>query len=159
MLAKIDKSGEFAAAVFTRQFYYSIDEVWSYLTNNDKLQQWFPELEIQKLEKGSEILFDMKDGNYEKMEILEVEPKSILAFTWDKNSVQFELAANSFGCKLVFKEYLHEVTDHTPKDLAGWHVCLEVIQALLDGTTIRNRRSLWNRWYKKYQEAIEEAGL
>lgn len=159
MLAKINKSGGTPVAVFTRQLYYSVDEVWSYLTENSKLQQWFPELEIQELKKDGNILFDMQDGNYERMEILEIDPKRTFAFTWDENSVRFELAANSFGCKLVFKEYLHAVSDHTPKDLAGWHVCLEVIQALLDGTTIRNRRSLWNRWHLAYQKEIKQAEL
>ncbi|WP_449354476.1 SRPBCC family protein [Virgibacillus natechei] len=157
MIATIDKSGNVPTAVYVRQINYPIDEVWSYLTENEKLQLWFPELEIGELEKGDKIYFDLQDGTYEAMDILEVDHGRIFAFTWDKNSVRFELKANSFGCRLVLKEYLNEITDHPAKDLAGWHICLDAIEALLDGTTIRNQRGLWNKWYSKYQKLIKEA--
>ncbi|UJL47002.1 SRPBCC family protein [Virgibacillus sp. NKC19-16] len=159
MIATIDKLGEVPTAVYERQINYPVDDVWSYLTENEKLQLWFPELEIGELEIGGKIHFDLQDGTYETMDILEVDHGRVFAFTWDKNSVRFELTANSFGCRLVFKEYLNEVTGHTAKDLAGWHICLDVIEALLDGTTIRNRRGRWNKWYSRYQELIKEAML
>lgn len=158
MIATIDKSENVPVAVYERQINYPVDEVWSYLTENEKLQLWFPELEIGDLENDGRIHFDLQDGTYETMDILEVNRERVFAFTWDKNSVRFELEANSFGCRLVLKEYLNEVTDHTAKDLAGWHICLDVIEALLDGTTIRNRRGRWNKWYPKYQE-LKEAML
>ncbi|MBY7142325.1 SRPBCC family protein [Virgibacillus sp. NKC19-3] len=159
MIATIDKSEDVPVAVWIRQINYPVDEVWSYLTENQKLQLWFPELEIKHLQADGEIHFDLQDGTHETMDILEVDRERVFAFTWDQNSVRFELTANTFGCRLVFHEYLNEVTDHTPMDLTGWHICLDVIEALLDGTTIRNRRGRWNKWYPKYQELVKEALL
>lgn len=156
MIAKIVKEADVVVAVYERKLHHSVDDVWAYLTENNKLQQWFPELEIQDLKVDGEIWFDLQNGDFEKMTILQVVPKKILAFTWDKNTVRFELAATDYGCQLFFKEYLYEISDHTPKDLAGWHVCLDVIEALLQGQTIENRKAHWEKWYPKYQEALQQ---
>ncbi|WP_349305777.1 hypothetical protein [Bacillus sp. FJAT-49711] len=48
------------------------------------------------------------------------------------------------------------MTDHTPRDLAGWHVCLDVISALLDGKIIENRKAEWEKWFPRYVKAINE---
>lgn len=44
----------------------------------------------------------------------------------------------------------------TPRDLAGWHVCLDVIQALLDGTKIDSRKQEWEKWYPRYVKVFRE---
>ena len=157
MIAKIKKENDLLTAIYERTLNHKVDKVWTYLTENRKLQQWFSELEIQELKNDGEILFDLGDGNYEKMHITAVVPEKVFAFTWDKNAVRFELKAKDNGCLLVFKEYLNEVTSHTPKDLAGWHVCLDVIEALLDGKTISNRKALWEACYPKYERAVTHA--
>ncbi|MNW15819.1 hypothetical protein D3C71_2144520 [compost metagenome] len=55
----------------------------------------------------------------------------------------------------MFSEYLHQITEHTPRDLAGWHVCLDVIEALLAGRTIASRKDMWNGWYVKYKQLTD----
>jgi hypothetical protein len=82
--------------------------------------------------------------------------QSILEYTWAEDLVRFELNPEIDGCKLVLNEKLTKITDHTPRDLAGWHVCLDVINALLDGQTIESRKDEWQKWYEKYSEAIEK---
>lgn len=46
-------------------------------------------------------------------------------------------------------------TEHTPKDLAGWHVCLDVVQALMDGRPIPAREDEWKTRYEQYVQAIQ----
>ncbi|RDW15055.1 SRPBCC family protein [Oceanobacillus chungangensis] len=157
MTAKIENINGVPAAIYKRDIIHSVAEVWSYLTENEKLQQWFPELEIKLLENEGEIHFNFGDGSYEKIEITELEPNKVFAFSWPpKNSVRFELEGNNQGCKLVFIEYLHEITDHTPKDLTGWHVCLDVIETLLDGKIFEDRKSYWQERLPQYQELLKE---
>ena len=43
-------------------------------------------------------------------------------------------------------EKLTKIKDHTPKDLAGWHACLDVIHALLDGRSTDFRQKEWKKW-------------
>jgi uncharacterized protein YndB with AHSA1/START domain len=153
MLASIQKYVDGYVAKFERQLQHPADEVWSYLTENKKLNLWFPELSVDEIREGGVIRFDMGDGSFEELTILEVKPLSVLEFTWDKDCVRFELHPWENGCQLLLIERLTILTDHTPRDLAGWHVCLDVIEALLDGWTIESRKNEWEKRYKQYREA------
>lgn len=155
MIAHIEKVENGFTVTYERHLNHSVEEVWSYLTDNDKLPKWFSELRVEELREGGVIKFDLGDGTFEELTILELNMNSVLEFTWWPDSVRFELSEESGGCLLLLIEKIHTITDHTPKDLAGWHVCLDVIQALLDGTTIE-RKQEWEKWYKKYVIEIEK---
>ncbi|WP_245976818.1 SRPBCC family protein [Oceanobacillus arenosus] len=160
MTAQIENVNGVPSAIYTRQINHSVVDVWSYLTENGKLKQWFSELEIITLQNNGKIRFHFGDGSYESIAITEVVENKVFAFTWPpKNSVRFELEENDQGCKLVFIEYLHEITDHTAKDLTGWHVCLDVIETLLDGKTIEDRQSYWQERLPQYQDLLREASI
>ncbi|MDF2067411.1 SRPBCC family protein [Bacillus sp. Cr_A10] len=156
MIATIQKEKEIYTARYDRHFHHSVKDVWSMLTNNEKLQKWFLELEVVDLRKGGLIKFDMQDGTYIDMKILDYEQFKVLAFEWDADIARFELSPESEGCHLVFTETLSSFTEQTIKDLAGWHVCLDVIEALLDGNTIDSRENEWKEWYVKYKELLGE---
>jgi hypothetical protein len=128
-------------------------------TDNDKLLLWFPELLVDELREGGLIKFDMQDGTFEELIILKLKMHSVLEFTWGEDIVRFDLTEDSEGCKLVLNEKLKEITNHTPKDLAGWHVCLDVINTLLDGRQIASREDDWKKWYDKYTEEIKKISL
>lgn len=154
MIAIINQIENGYTATFERHLSHSVEKVWVMLTENEKLKEWFSELHIADLREGGVIKFDMQDGTFEEMEILELKKNSILEFTWDKDIVRFELYPESKGCRLIFIEKISNITDHTPKDLAGWHVCLDAIQALLDNNTIESRKADWEKWYPKYVQAL-----
>ncbi|MEK3944167.1 SRPBCC family protein [Paenibacillus sp. FSL H3-0310] len=158
MLANIQKEDQHYVARFERQLKHSATEIWSYLTENEKLALWFSELKIEDLREGGLIKFDMQNGTFVDMEITALLHQSIFEFTWAEDLVRFELYPNSEGCLLVLNETLQTLTPHTPRDLAGWHVCLEVIQHLLEGTTLESRKDEWNKWYEQYREAISKLG-
>nr|WP_263325749.1 SRPBCC family protein [Neobacillus sp. Marseille-Q6967] len=155
MLAFIEKVQNGYTATYERHIKHSVEDVWAYLTDNDKLPKWFSELRVDELREGGVIKFDMGDGTFEEMTILELQMNSILEYTWGEDIIRFELSEESGGCLLVLIEKIHTITDHTPKDLAGWHVCLDVIAALLNGKTF-DRKDEWKKWYEKYIDAVKE---
>lgn len=114
------------------------------------------ELHIEDLREGGLIKFDMHNGTFVEMMITELQEYSILAFTWAEDSVRFELNPISEGCLLVLNETITKLSAHTPRDLAGWHVCLDVIQTLLDGTAMESRSAEWEKWFDHYKDAIEK---
>ncbi|MFC9710644.1 SRPBCC family protein [Paenibacillus sp. NPDC056933] len=143
-------------ASFERHWKYSVEEVWSYLTENEKLTKWFSELEVTDLREGGSIKFNMPDGTFLVLQILDFVPHSVIEYTWAEDRVRFELHPEPNGCRLLLIETIHAITSHTPKDLAGWHVCLSVIGALLAGRTLESREEEWEAWYEKYQEHVED---
>lgn len=156
MIATIQKESEIYTARYERHFHHSVEEVWSMLTDNEKLQQWFTELEVVDLRNGGLIKFDMQDGTFIDMKILDYEAFKVLAFEWGEGIARFELSPVSEGCQFIFIETLSSITEQTVKDLAGWHVCFNVIEALLDGRTVVSREDEWKSWYVKYKELIDD---
>ncbi|MGG4553426.1 SRPBCC family protein [Paenibacillus humicus] len=155
MLADIRQAPLGYTACFERRLAHSAQEVWSWLTENDKLGQWFPELRIDDLREGGAVKFDMQDGTFEELKITEFEPESVLEYAWGgEDQVRFELYPEAGRCRLVLIEKLSQITDHTPKDLAGWHVCLNVIQKLMDGQAVEGRHEEWKTWYEKYKQIL-----
>lgn len=117
MLAEIEKQTDGYIVKFERQFSYTIEEVWSVLTENSKLKKWMSNLQIENLKTGGIIKFDMMDGSFLNIDILECQLNSVLEFTWDKDCVRFEIHKEENGSLLLLKEYIQELTDHTPKDI------------------------------------------
>lgn len=155
MIATIQKENGNYIARYERQFHHSVEAVWAMLTDNTKLKQWFDELKIVDLRKGGLMKFDMQDGTFIDMEILDFEPLRTLAFEWDADIARFELSPTADSCQLIFQETITTITEHTPRDLAGWHVCLDVIKALLDGDSI-TREDEWKVWFEKYKELLKD---
>ncbi|WP_055743654.1 SRPBCC family protein [Brevibacillus choshinensis] len=94
------------------------------------------------------VLQKTKDGYVARFETL----------NWSINGedrVRFELYSESDGCRLVLFEKINKMTGDTPKDLAGWHVCLDVIKALLDDRIVDSREKEWEKWYKEYSLLVE----
>ncbi|MDG0811104.1 SRPBCC family protein [Cohnella rhizosphaerae] len=157
MLATIRsiENGEAYEARFERVWGHSVASVWAMLTENEQLAKWFPEMSVADLRVGGAFKFDMGGGNAERMEIVALEPLTVLAYTWAEDRVRFELAETPEGCRLALVERIARITDHTPRDLAGWHVCLDVIAALLDGRTVESRKADWEKEYEAYKGLVE----
>jgi uncharacterized protein YndB with AHSA1/START domain len=152
--AEIIRDGQGYTATFVRRFSQPAEEVWAMLTENDKLQQWFSELAIEDLEKGGNITFNTGDGTFKNMAILEYKEGRKIAFEWGEDQVQFEVAPENGGTKLILLETISRITPHTAKDLAGWHVCLDVIGALLNNKEIV-RQEQWDKEYPEYQRLLD----
>lgn len=155
--ATIKKQNELTIAEFNRTIPHPIESVWKMLTVNEQLQKWFPELEIEQLHPDGKIRFDFGNESYEEMIILEVSEPSSFAFNWDTNTMSFELSENADGqTALKLSEDIAEVTPHTPRDIAGWHACLDDIAAILDGVSVKaGPAENWDGLYQYYKKEFE----
>ncbi|HDX9494549.1 TPA: SRPBCC family protein [Bacillus thuringiensis] len=146
MIAEIGKLTGGYIVKFEREFPYTVEEVWSVLTENSKLKKWMSNLQIESLKTGGIIKFDMMDGSFINIDILECQLNSVLEFTWDKDRVRFE----------IHKEYINELTDHTPRDIAGWHICLNLFSYVLEGEEKEFSKDEWQQWFEIYKDKIHE---
>ncbi|MER2294515.1 MAG: SRPBCC family protein [Desemzia incerta] len=156
MTASIRKMDDQVIAEFEKEYPVEIDLVWRMLAENQYLQKWFADLKIETLEEGGKILFDMKDGTFEEMTITSLSVPNVLEYTWGNDLVRFDVTPSKAGTRLIFKETISEVTDHTPKDITGWHICLDVIEAILSNEELPDRQLSYNEWYPVYEEKFTE---
>lgn len=154
MRAEIIQDAHGYTATFVRMLSHQPQRVWAMLTDNEKLRQWFTELSIESLAEGGNIQFDLGNGSFENMAILKFEEGRVLAFEWAEDQVHFEVLAEDGETKLILIETIHQITPHTAKDLAGWHVCLDVIEALLDEKEIM-REEEWEKEYPEYKRLLD----
>lgn len=159
MLATIQKQQNNYVVKFNRPLLHSVDAVWAVLTENGKLQKWMNNLEIIDLRKNGKIHFNMNDGTdtYMEITITDYMEKEVLEFDWGKDTVRFELSPTGNGSILVLLESIGELTDHTPKDLAGWHICLDLLSDLLNGTVYEEfPMEEWQKWFAEYKQLLHE---
>lgn len=158
MLAEIEKSESVYIAIFNRHLHHTVEDVWTVLMEKDKLEKWFSNLQVTDLQKGGTIKFNMNDGsgNYIDMKITDFEKFSVLEYEWGEGRVRFELSPQSEGCLLVLKEFIPTLTEHTAKDLSGWHICLDVLKPLLNGIIMEFPMDEWEKVYGKYKDLIDQ---
>jgi len=156
MLAIIERDGDGYIARFERRYRHPVDQVWAALTDNEQLAKWFSQLHVEDLRQGGRIKFDMRDGTFIDMDILDCQPLEVLEYTWGTDTVRFELYPDGDGCRLLLLERLNGLTDHTPKDLAGWHVCLDVIAVILDGGEPQGRKASWDVQFAAYTKLLAQ---
>jgi uncharacterized protein YndB with AHSA1/START domain len=155
VIADIKKTDDGYLVKWERNLNHSVEAVWAMLTDNERLEKWFDELRAGDLRQGGFMKFYVPDVMDEKLEIREYEPNAVLEFDWFGDVIRFELHPENEGCALFLLEKVQTITEQTKKDLAGWHVCLDVIIALLDGEPIQ-RDDEWKYWHDKYTEKLGE---
>lgn len=158
MLAVVEKFADGYLATYNRPLNHSVEKVWATLTENDKLEKWMSNLQVIDLRKGGTIKFNMNDGTGKSFEIsiLDYKERSFLQYEWGEGWVRFELSTKDDGCLLVLKEYIPTLSDHTSKDLAGWHVCLGMFSTLLDGQYMNFPIDEWKKSHEKYINVINQ---
>ena len=155
MRAEITQLEKGYKAVFERRPAHGSDKVWSILADNSRLKQWFAELQIAERGEGGKLVFDMGDGGTEDLAITDYEEGRVLAFEWWDDHVRFEVEEETSGkSRLRLVETIDRITFQTAKDLAGWHVCLDVIEAILNGEEI-NREEEWQHWHEEYKRLLD----
>ena len=92
------------------------EEVWSALTDPDRLREWFAsDVELEPV-PGGEGVFRWGDGEERHAVVEEVEPERRFAFTWEESRVVIELEPAEEGTRLVVTETLG----------SGWGTALEL---------------------------------
>jgi uncharacterized protein YndB with AHSA1/START domain len=170
-LADVDcrPNGERWTLVFVRNLRHSPEKVWAALTQPDQLSQWSPYTADRDLGSTGEATLSMIDGMSTQdlaATVTHVEPLKVLEYTWGSDQLRWELAAVDAGTQLTLMQTVKD-KDWVPKVAAGWHLCLDVAEHLLDGNPIGPIRGAdavnygWSELNAAYADhlSIEDTGL
>lgn len=159
MLAKIYKSDKGFTAEYERIYDVPAEIVWLSLISNEKFKFWMEHLEITDLRNGGNINFHYNDGsgNLEKITITDFVDGEVLQFEWGEDTVRFEVLPNNTGSTLIINQFLTQITDHTPKDLAGWHVCFMHFDNVVTGESHIIPQGEWEKWYAEYKLLVNHS--
>lgn len=113
------------------------DQVFGYLATTEGISIWFPELSFND---EKEVLFDMGDGTYERMNILNMEKDRLIAYEWGTGQVAFELTEHDGKTKLTFTEILPFTFGAVSQDFAGWDYHMTNIKEVVETGTVDEMR-------------------
>ncbi|RRR53839.1 ATPase [Streptococcus suis] len=131
----------------------SLTETWDLLATDAGFAKWFPELHIE----GQKLVFEMEDFR-EEMDLLAYREPHEIVYTWDTARVGFILTEQEGGSHIAFEEFIPKDFGNefatAEKDMTGWLIQHECIQALLEGAEVPEQKPLQEKWSHFVQEQI-----
>jgi uncharacterized protein YndB with AHSA1/START domain len=155
--------GERWTLVFVRVLRHSPERVWAALTDPVQLRAWAPFVADRDLGSIGDATLTMIDGEVSEdlsASVTRAERPTVLEYTWGDDLVRWQLDAVDPGTRLTLE---HTVGDGEllPKVAAGWHLCLDVAERLLDGQPIEPIRGEdarnygWEELHDAYARELE----
>ena len=135
--------------IFIRALRQPPAAVWTALTEPADVDRWAPF--TGDLTGPGETTLTMVDGDDRTAmpaTVLRFEPPALLEYTWGKDRLRWELSPSGSGTTLTLRHTLAE-PGMDAMVAAGWHLCLDVLQRLLDGepvTAIRGQEAKNHGW-------------
>ena len=147
--------------VFVRELKHSPADVWSVLTVPAQLREWAPFDSSRDLGMSGEATLTMAGTTPEPFASMigRAEPHSLLEYTWGDDLLRWNLEPSGTGTRLTLR---HTMGDRAwlPKVAAGWHICLDVAECLLDGEPVGRivaddaRQHGWERLNDAYAKSF-----
>ena len=124
--------------VFVRDLAHPPEKVWAALTDPAQLREWSPFRSDRDLGAVGEATLTMSGGDDSEQlpaVVQRAEKPTVLEYTWGDDLLRWDLSATDSGTRLMLR---HTVAgrEWVPKTAAGWHICLDVAERLLDGDPV-----------------------
>ncbi|GAA2792713.1 SRPBCC family protein [Saccharopolyspora taberi] len=124
--------------VFVRDLGHPPEKVWDALTDPEQLAEWSPFVPDRDLGGVGDATLTMIDGETREdvsSQVLRAERPVLLEYSWDTDVLRWELEATGTGTRLTLRHTLRD-RSWIPMVTAGWHLCLDVAEHLLDGDPV-----------------------
>ena len=142
---------------FTRTLPHPQAMVWRSITEPEHLAHWFPTTIEGAREAGAPLHFTFPGGEAPPFdgEMLAFEPESLMELRWGPDVIRIELRPLSEGTELTLLDTLEE-RGKAARDGAGWHTCLDALEAALGGED--DARTQMGRWAEIHERYVESFG-
>jgi uncharacterized protein YndB with AHSA1/START domain len=165
----LERRGDRQVLRFERRLDYPVERVWRALTEPDEIAAWLALAELELTEGGRVVLSWQNtdpDGNsaVARGTVTALDPPRLVEFDTDIHGrLRWELAPDGDGTALTFTADAQLPPDWELEVLAGWHIHLDHLEAVLDGDTIdwpnwsRDHMPAWELIRERYSESVPSA--
>ena len=146
--ASVVPAGDRWTLIFIRELSQPPERVWVALTDPRSLDRWAPFAASDDLGKTGPVVLTMVDGDTRVPmagEVLRAEEPRLLEYRWGDDILRWELDISGGGTRLTLR---HTMTEPSMV-AAGWHICSDVLQRLLDGEpveAVRGQAAMAHGW-------------
>ena len=162
MDATLEQDGPRYTLLVERRLAHPPNKVWRVVTERELLKQWFP-CEVEgEWRVGAKLRFIFLRGEGEGLseeelrgEVLSVDQPWLLEFRWGTHLLRYELTPDGDGCRFRLSESFEDPSLGA-RNAAGWEMCLENLDLLLDGgALVKFVADAWRAKFKRYVEKFE----
>jgi uncharacterized protein YndB with AHSA1/START domain len=155
----LERTDDVSILRFRRRLAHPPSTVWTALTEDRHLAEWFPTTVEGERVTGAPLHFSFRESEGAPFdgEMTCYDPPTTLELRWGDDLLRFELEPerDGAGCVLTLTVTFPE-HGKAARDAAGWHVCLEQLAHACDGTT--PPRSPPERWREIHARYVERLG-
>lgn len=162
--ARIDKNGDDWTLVLTRELRHSPEKVWDALTDPNQLREWAPFDASRNLGSTGTVQLTTVGApqpHVTENEITRAEAPNLLEYNWGDNTTRWELEAMGQGTRLTLWAKIDR--RYIAMGAAGWHICLDVMDHLLDGEPIGRMAGMevmkFEGWQRLHTEYAKDFGV
>lgn len=170
-LGEVSRDGARVRLRYRRRLDRPPGDVWTALTESDRLRHWLPCDVVGERRTGAPISLPFWDAQLQAYdipadqsalsgEIRVWDPPHVFEWTWDVDLLRWELAADGDGTLLTFTTWLGESENQeypVAQVAAGWHICLdELIELVETGTVVVQLVDVATaEWEARYGELVK----
>ena len=127
--AQVRKGGEKWTLILVRELRHSPEKVWQALTDPAQLREWAPFVTDGRLDTaGSKVNFTwVGSPQPQETTVTRADPLKVLEYS----DIRWELEASGGGTRLTLWHNIDR--RYISWGAAGWHICFDVLEALLAG--------------------------
>jgi uncharacterized protein YndB with AHSA1/START domain len=141
---------------FARVLPHPQEKVWRAITEPEHLARWFPTTIHGQRAAGAALRFTFPDDVAPPMDgvMIAYDPQSLMELRWGPDVIRIELRPVAEGTMLTLLDTLEE-HGKAARDGAGWHTCLDSLEASLrEDDSAPDRVSTWSEVHPHYVESF-----
>jgi uncharacterized protein YndB with AHSA1/START domain len=150
-LGTLAQDGDRWTLTFTRRFAHPQEKVWRAVTEPEHRAAWFPQEIIGEFRAGAALRFVTSPDDGFDGAMVVFEPPSVMELMWGTDRLRVELRPDGAGTVLTLTDTITEL-GKAARDGAGWHECLDRLEADLDGVAPPAAGERWRETNPIYTE-------
>ena len=159
------KDGEQWTLVLVRELHHTPEKVWQALTEPAQLREWAPFDADRSLgEVGSTVKLTTVGApgpHVTETKVIRADPPKLLEYNWGGGDMRWELERLGAGTRLTL--WANIGRRFISMGAAGWHICLDVLDHVLDGNPIGRivgpAAMKFDGWQRLNAEYAEQFGV
>jgi uncharacterized protein YndB with AHSA1/START domain len=136
--ARVRKEGERWTLILVRELRHPPEKVWQAITDPAHLREWAPfEADKAMDTAGSKVKLTTvvsPQPHVTETTVIRADAPNELEYYWGEHHIRWELEASGGGTRLTL--WTNIGRRFISMGAAGWHICLDVLDHLLEGTPI-----------------------
>jgi uncharacterized protein YndB with AHSA1/START domain len=164
-VAHIQKDGEKWTLVLTRELRHSPEKVWQAITDPAHLREWAPfDADGSLATAGSTVKLTTVGApalHISQATVKRADAPRSLEYNWGHFDMRWELEAVGAGTRLTL--WTNIGRPFIAMGAAGWHICFDVLDHLLDGTPLGRmvgpEAMKFGGWQRLHAEYAKQFGV